>query len=120
MWSIPWTFNEVIDFIFLVVSTGIVAAIPVVYGWRANLRDPLARAVVTGTGSTALVFVASVAFTVAMHAGWNPPEQVLHWIIRCLYLTVAVGKSVLLIAILRALREVRRSDVAVSRNGLGG
>lgn len=108
-WAVPWTVDEAVDFIFLAVSTLIVVAVPAVYGARANLRDPLARAVLAGTGATAVAFLISTIFTVAIHAGWHPPDSTVHWLARGLYLTVALGKAILLIAFLRLLK-VSRND----------
>lgn len=107
-WAIPWTPDDVIDFIFLAAATIIVIAVPLVYGARANLRDPLARAVLIGTGATGVAFLAAVIFTVATHAGWTPPAQVQHWIARGLYFTVGFGKLILLMALISALREGSR------------
>jgi hypothetical protein len=107
-WAIPWSTDEVIDFIFLVVSALVIIAVPVLYGAKANLRDPLARAVVAGTGSTGIAFAAAIILTVALHTGWTPPEQIAHWITRALYVTVALGKMTLLVAIVRVIRDSRR------------
>lgn len=108
-WAVPWSTAETVDFIFLVVATIIIAAIPIIYGFRANLHDPLARGVLAGTGATATAFTISVIFTVAIHAGWSPPDKTVHWIARGLYTTVALGKAVLLLALLRVLRTVSRN-----------
>lgn len=107
-WAVPWTNDDTIDFIFLAVTTLIVVAVPLVYGSRANLRDPLARAVVAGTGATAVVFGVTVAFTLALHVGWSPDPSLQHWIARAIYSTVGFGKLVLLIALVRAIREKKR------------
>jgi len=107
-WVVPWTLDEVIDFVFLVVSTIIVTAVPMVYGSRANLRDPMARALLAATGVTAAAFIITVVFTVAVHGGWSPPDQTVHWLARAIYLTVAVGKFTFLLMIL-AERRVSRN-----------
>lgn len=108
-WAIPWSTPEVIDFIFLVVSTAIVTSVPVIYGVRANFHDPLARAVVAGTGATALAFLISLIFTVALHAGWQPSASTGHWIARGIYSAVALGKLLLLVALLRVLHAAKVS-----------
>lgn len=110
-WAVPWGYNEVIDFVFLLIATTIVTAVPVVYGLNAKWRDPLARAVLSGTGATALAFVVSAAFTVALHAGWTPSALAQHWIARLLYIAVAFGKFTLLVAILRLIRANRRGSL---------
>lgn len=108
-WAVPWTTDEAIDFIFLLVSTAVVVAVPLVYGARANKRDPLARAVLAGTGATGVAFIATVLFTVALHTGGVRSEVTMHWIVRFLYVTVAIGKGILLLAFLRLLRGVSRN-----------
>jgi hypothetical protein len=110
-WAVPWTSDQVIDLIFLGITCFIVSSVPLVYGLRANWRDPLARAVVIGTGGTALALCATFALTVALHAGWNPPEVTIHWVARGLYFAISIGKLTLLLALLRAMREI-----GVSRN----
>lgn len=103
-WDIPWTTDEVINFAFLAVSCVIVTAVPLIYGFKANFRDELARAVIAGTGATAIAFDVSLAVTVAYHAGWNPEPAVWNWIARFLYTAVSLGKLLLLVALLRVLR----------------
>lgn len=106
-WVVPWTLDDSIDFLFLALATVVVTAVPMVYGARANLRDPLARAVLAGTSATALAFIATAGFTMAFHAGWNPDDMTEHWVARLLYLAVAFGKATLLIGILRVLKVSR-------------
>lgn len=106
-WTIPWAPHEIVNFFFLLVATTIVTAVPVVYAVRANLRDPLARAVLAGTGATAVAFIATTLSLIGYHAGWNPPPAVWDWITRITYLTVALGKLLLLLALLRVQRERR-------------
>lgn len=109
-WAVPWGYDDAIDFVFLLIATIIVTAVPVVYGSKANLRDPLARAVLSGTGATALAFIVSTVFTVALHAGWTPSALTTHWIARLLYIAVAFGKATLLVAILRLIRASKRES----------
>jgi len=109
MWAVPWSFDQQIDFAFLVAATIVVAAVPIVYGVKANFRDPLARAVLSGTGATALAFIITMIYTISIHAGWQPAEQTPHWVARGLYFTVALGKAVLLVALLRLVRGVSRN-----------
>jgi hypothetical protein len=104
-WAVPWSTNEVINVLLLFVTTAIVTAVPVVYGRRANLRDPLAKALIYGTGATALAFFASLVSQIAYHFGWSPSLSVWYWITRMIYLTVAFGKLLLLLALLKAIRE---------------
>lgn len=111
-WAVPWPMAEIIDTIFLIVATIIVTAVPTVYGIRANLHDPLARAVIYGTGATAVAFIISLVFTFAIHAGWQPSELVGHWIARGIYASIALGKLMLLLALLRVLKAAEQ----VSRN----
>lgn len=106
-WAVPWTTSQVINFLFLLVATSVVTAVPVAYAVRANLRDPLARAVLAGTGATAIAFIATTLSLLGYHAGWNPPESVWDWITRITYLTVAFGKLLLLMALLKVQRERR-------------
>ena len=106
-WAVPWATDDIIDFAFLSLACVIVVAVPLVYGLRANLRDPLARAVVIGTGATAFAFMVSFFFTIALHAGWNPPPTTVHWMERAVYLAIAFGKFVLLLALLSAIRAER-------------
>jgi hypothetical protein len=108
-WAVPWTGDEVIDLIFLVVTCAIVIAVPMVYGVRANLRDRLARAVVIGTSATAAAFSANLAVVVAVHSGWNPDPGTYHWLGRGIYVSVAYGKLILLLALLDAIHEVSRN-----------
>lgn len=111
IWAVPWTPDQAIDFAFLLVSTVAVAGVPLLYGMKANLRDPLARSVLAGTGATAVVFVASTIFTLALHTGWHPPDSAVHWIARGLYLTVAAGKAILLFSILRLIRSTNKQRI---------
>jgi hypothetical protein len=83
-------------------------AVPVVYGCRANFRDPLARALFAGTGATGLAFAITLAAIVGYHAGLNVNLDMWNWIARGTYLAVALGKATLLVALLRAQREQKR------------
>jgi ABC-type uncharacterized transport system YnjBCD permease subunit len=105
-WAVSWTTDEIIDFVFLLTATVVVVAVPVVYGAYANLRDPLARAMLAGTASTGFAFAAAVVVQIAVHAGWSPDPSVFHWVARLLYITVAIGKAALLLALLKVLREM--------------
>jgi hypothetical protein len=113
-WAVPWTTAEIIDAIFLVTATAIISAVPLVYAFRANLRDPLALAILAGTGATALVFAVSLTATVAFHAGWDPSESTTHWLARGLYTTVALGKLMLLLALIHVLRKVPKRRISES------
>lgn len=103
-WAIPWTRAMIINAVFLGVANLIVGAIPIVYLFKANLRDPLARAVLAGTGATAFVFTVSLVALVAFHAGLILPGLVWDWITRITYLVVALGESIFLFALLRVIR----------------
>lgn len=99
------TVSEVINFVALVVAVVVTAAVPLLYSFRANLRDPLARAVLAGTGATALTFTVVLILTVGFHLGWSPDTNSWHWISGVTYLSVALGKGCLLVALLRVLRD---------------
>src|ERR1700751_5286496 len=107
MWAVPWQDGEAVNTCFLFVATMIVVAVPIVYGIRANLRDSLARAVLAGTGATAIAFSATLIFTLAYHAGWSPGMWVWNWLTPAVYVAVALGKLSLLISLLRVLRNFR-------------
>lgn len=104
-WAVPWTTDQIIDTAFLVVCCVVVTSVPLIYLRRANLRDPFARAILAGTGVTALAFNISLVFTVAIHAGWHPTEDTGHWIARGLYTAVAIGKGLFLLALIKVLRS---------------
>lgn len=105
-WAVPWTVDEVIDTVILTVTVAIVAAVPLVYAFKANLRDPLARAVLAGTSATALAFIVTLLFTMIYHySGWVPPGGAGHWIARGIYITVGLGKLLLLTALVSVLRH---------------
>jgi len=103
--TIPWTTDELIDFACLVAGTIMVCAFPVVYAFRARLRDRLALVMLFATGATAVAFVLTVFFTLYFHAGHTVDEEFGHWIARGLYLTVGAGKLLLLWTLLQALRR---------------
>lgn len=112
-WTVPWAPGEVVNTCFLAVATLVVVAVPIVYGMKANLRDPLARAVLAGTSATGLAFGITLWATLAYHGGWNPSVTTLNWITRGTYAAVALGKATLLFAFLRVLgvsRNRRDSD----------
>jgi hypothetical protein len=94
----------VVNTIFLVLATLLVGAVPIVYVFRANLRDPLARAILASTGATAFAFTATCASVVVYHAGFDPPVWVWNWIARLTYAAVASGEFLFLIALLRIIR----------------
>lgn len=100
----PWEPGSFVTFVVLCASTLIVLAVPLVYGLRANLRDPLARAVLVGTGAPALALALTVLATLAFHAGWEPTPLAVHWMRRLTYGGVAVGELVLLVALIKVLR----------------
>lgn len=108
--AVPWTTAEVIDFACLVAATLMVVAFPVIYGSRANLRDPLARVMILATSATALAFLLSVFFTLYFHTGQTIDEAWSHWIARGIYLTIGAGKLLLLFQVLRSLPRSQRRD----------
>lgn len=108
-WTVPWGPGEAVNTVFLAVATLVVIAVPIVYGARANLRDPLARALLAGTSVTGLAFAITLWATLAYHRGWNPSTETLDWITRGTYAAVALGKATLLIAVLRLQRHVSRN-----------
>ena len=107
-WAVPWASGEVWNTVFLAAATLVVVAVPVVYGMKANLRDPLARALLAGTSVTGLAFLITLVATIAFHYGWKPDDSTFNWITRVTYAAVAIGKATLLIALLRV--------ISVSRN----
>lgn len=109
-WVVPWGTDQAIDFFCLLVAAVVVTAVPVFYGMRANLRDPLARAVLLGTGATATAFIVATLALIAFHAGWTPNGSLWHWITRFTYLTVAFGKLMLLLALMSVLRSHKHRD----------
>lgn len=108
--SVPWSHAEMVDTAVLCAAVLVLAAIPTIYSIRANLRDPLARAVLAGSSATAVVFMATLGFLVATHAGWTPSEGLSHWIVRVTYAAVAVGNAALLYALLRVLRDEEKTS----------
>lgn len=108
--TVPWTLAEVIDFACLVAATLMIVAFPVLYGFRANLRDPLARALILATSATALAFLLSVFFTLYFHTGQTIDEAWGHWIARGIYLTIGAGKLLLLVQLLQTLPRSQRRD----------
>lgn len=109
-WAVPWAHAEVVNTIFLAVAAIIMALVPIIYAFRANLRDPLARAVLAGTGGASLAFVLTLAALIAYHSGWNPSLSVWSWLTRGTYLLVALGELLFLLALLRVLREHKHSQ----------
>lgn len=106
-WAVSWSAPEIINTMFLVVATLMVGSVPIVYFIKANLRDPFARAVLAGTGATAFAFTATLVALIAYHAGFNPPGPIWNWIARLTYAAVAFGEFMLLLGLLRVLREAR-------------
>lgn len=109
-WAVSWYPGEAVTTVFLLVATVVVVSVPVAYLLYANLRDPLARAVLAGTSVTGLAFVATLITTVAFHMGWDPSRDELNWIARGLYSAVAVGKAAFLLGLLRVVRDARALD----------
>lgn len=108
--TVPWTRGEVIDALFLLVCCVITGAAPLYYVAKANLRDPLARAVLMGMGATTVVFQVSLAATIAFHAGWQPTVPLLHWLTRITYSAVAFGELIFLFALVVTIRERQESS----------
>ena len=109
-WAIPWTYASVVNAIFLLVATLIVGFIPIYYLFKANLRDPLARAVLAGTSATAFIFTVSFVILVLFHAGVAVPGPLLDWLTRLTYLIVALGETAFLFALVRVIREGAITD----------
>lgn len=107
-WAVPWTKAEAIDTVFLVVTCLVVTSVPLVYLFRANLRDPFARAILAGTGVTAAAFNTSLVVTLAIHMGWQPTQGFMHGLVRAIYVAVAVGKGLFLVALIGAVRLTER------------
>lgn len=107
MWAVPWSNQEIINTIFLTVTTAIILATPIIYIFNINLRDPLARSVLVGMGAPGLAFLVTLAALIAYHAGWEPPMATWNWITRATYVCVSLGSLLFLIGILAAVREVR-------------
>lgn len=103
--TIPWAPGEVADYASLVVSTLMVAAFPVAYGLLANLRDRLALVVFLATSATALAFSLTAILWPLSHYGVELPVEVGHWLARTVYLTVGLGKLLLLLTFLRERRH---------------
>lgn len=106
-WANPWTINDVVNVVFLILATALLVAVPLFYIWRANLRDPLARAVLAGTSVTGLAFIARLIATFGHHFGWNVEPVVSNWITRVIYVSVALGELTFLLALLGVLRDHR-------------
>jgi hypothetical protein len=106
-WSIPWSHAEVVNTIFLALATLVVGSVPVLYIVKANFRDPLARAILAGTGGTAFAFTATFVLLIAYHLGFNPDEWVWDWIARLTYTAVAFGQGLFLVALLQIVRGNR-------------
>lgn len=105
--TVPWTQGEIIDTAFLVACCTVTGLVPLIYVAQANLRDPLARAVLAGMCATTVVFQVTLVAILAFHAGWTPSVVVLHWLTRAVYLTVSVGEFTFLLGLLGAIRERR-------------
>jgi hypothetical protein len=119
-WDVPWYPGEVVNTIFLAAATLVVLAVPAVYATYANLRDPLARAVLAGTSVTGVAFVVTLIATLAFHWGWEPSVDELNWLARGLYAAVAIGKATFLFAVIRVIREGRRERRAALRDAKAG
>lgn len=102
----PWSTAEVFDYLALVIAALMVTSFPVVYGFTADLRDRLAKAILFATSATAAAFVVTAILWPLAKAGWTPPAPYLHWITRTLYLGVGLGKVLLLAALLLERRAM--------------
>lgn len=109
MWAVPWTVDETIDVVFLATACIIVTAVPMFYVFKANLHDPLARAILAGTGVTALAFNVALGFSLAAHMGYVLPVEAGHWLARAVYAAVATGKFLLLLALISVLRNPKKN-----------
>lgn len=103
-WAVPWSPDELVNLVFLSIACALACAVPVVYAVYANLRDPLARAVLYGSGSAALALLTLVLANLAWHAGFAPDPSVWHWLIRLSALMVSTGVLLFLIALARVLK----------------
>lgn len=119
-WAVPWTADAVITALYLAVATTVVVSVPLVYALNADLRDSLARAILAGTGATALAFLTMLTVTIGYHAGLDLPDHTWHWMQRFIYASVALGKMTLLLALIRVLREKKALGILIKRGERNG
>lgn len=100
-----WSPNQIITFITLMFPLVSSALIPLVYAPRANLRDPLARALLAVTAVVALSFVVRAAVSAAAYSGVDLDIGIWHWSSRVVYISVGVAHLMFLYAMVQVLRR---------------
>ena len=106
-----WTTDQTWTFIVLLFPTITSVLIPVMYLPRANLRDPLARAMAAVSVVVALTFLLRCSISVMTYSGVSPGLDSWHWSSRMVYFAVGVAQTLFFIAMLPILRGAPKNQL---------
>ena len=108
-----WTPDQTVTFVSLLFPTVVSVVIPAVYAPKANLLDPLARALLAMTTVIAATFVARTVAMALYYNGMILDSEILHWASRVNFAVIGAAEMMFLFALLRVLSKSAKRGESV-------